>query len=31
MLRDWKAYAQRGNIAIDADGRPASPILVKQQ
>lgn len=31
MLRDWKAYAQRGNIAIDADGRPASPIQVKQQ
>ncbi|AJA15827.1 arylsulfatase [Pseudomonas putida S12] len=31
MLRDWKAYAQRGNIAVDADGRPASPILVKQQ
>lgn len=31
MLRDWKAYAQLGNIAIDADGRPASPILVKQQ
>ncbi|POG10943.1 arylsulfatase [Pseudomonas putida] len=25
MLRDWKAYAQRSNIAIDADGRPASP------
>ncbi|WP_267273939.1 arylsulfatase [Pseudomonas putida] len=31
MLRDWKAYAQRGNIAVDADGRPASPILVKPQ
>ncbi|HDS3812399.1 TPA: hypothetical protein QEM89_006016, partial [Pseudomonas putida] len=25
MLRDWKAYAQRSNIAIDADGHPASP------
>ena len=31
MLRDWKAYAQRSNIAIDADGRPASPALVKIQ
>ncbi|QPN47496.1 arylsulfatase [Priestia aryabhattai] len=27
LLRDWKAYAQRSNIAIDADGRPASPAL----
>ncbi|NQD57227.1 arylsulfatase [Pseudomonas sp. CM25] len=29
MLRDWKAYAQRSNIAIHADGRPASPALPK--
>ncbi|MEN5107547.1 arylsulfatase [Pseudomonas sp. TWI672] len=27
LLRDWKAYAQRSNIAIDADGRPASPAM----
>ncbi|KHL76145.1 arylsulfatase [Pseudomonas putida] len=27
LLRDWKAYAQRSNIAIHADGRPASPAM----
>ncbi|MDG9873290.1 arylsulfatase [Pseudomonas juntendi] len=28
MVRDWKAYAQRSNIVIDAEGRPASPARV---
>lgn len=30
MVRDWKAYAQRNNIAIRDDGRPEYPPLIRR-